>query len=168
MGSDKEESFETKAKEPKRVVKTYTACLWSFLVSLTGGLMLAWWEYEYHPTYRQLWMVPFGLILFTTPVIIWFAIFVSDICSFTEHVRPPDGSVHDPEKMIKKIKNPKHGVMIGVNLVGEINENQEYEVTKGKLRREYCLPQFCKLQGSRLYVFVPIPCSSTRLPTTRS
>ncbi|EOX95609.1 Uncharacterized protein TCM_005055 [Theobroma cacao] len=103
MGSDKEESFETKAKEPKRVVKTYTACLWSFLVSLTGGLMLAWWEYEYHPTYRQLWMVPFGLILFTTPVIIWFAIFVSDICSFTEHVRPPDGSVHDPEKMIKKV-----------------------------------------------------------------
>ncbi|XWS76822.1 hypothetical protein CRYUN_Cryun01aG0210500 [Craigia yunnanensis] len=99
MGSDKEERFKTKMKELVKIVKTYIACLCSFLVSLTGGLMLAWWEYEYHPTNRQLWMVPFGLILFATPLIIWFAIFVSGICSFTDDVRPPDGSVHDPEKM---------------------------------------------------------------------
>ncbi|XWS31990.1 hypothetical protein CRYUN_Cryun23aG0122200 [Craigia yunnanensis] len=92
MGSDKEERFETEMKEPTKIVKTYIACLWLFLVSLTGGLMLTWWEYKYHPTNRQLWMVPFGLILFTTPLIIWLAIFVSDICSFTDDVRPPDGS----------------------------------------------------------------------------
>lgn len=90
-------------KELMKIAKTYIACLWSFLVSLTGGLMLAWWEYEYHPTNTQLWMVPFGLILFATPLIIWFAIFVSDICNFTDDARPPDGSVHDPEKMIKQV-----------------------------------------------------------------
>ncbi|XVF33096.1 hypothetical protein REPUB_Repub17cG0138800 [Reevesia pubescens] len=103
MDSNKEERFETKMKEPKKIVSTYIACLWSFLVSLTGGLMLAWWKYEYHPTNSQLWMVPFGLILFVTPLIIWFAIFVSDICCFTEDVRPSDGSVCDPEKMIKQV-----------------------------------------------------------------
>ncbi|XWS35943.1 hypothetical protein CRYUN_Cryun20dG0040000 [Craigia yunnanensis] len=90
-------------KESKNILKTYIACLCSFLVSLSGGLMLAWWEYEYHPTNSQLWMVPFGLILFATPLIIWFAIFVSEICSFTEDVRPRDESVDDPEKMIKQV-----------------------------------------------------------------
>ncbi|XVE73644.1 hypothetical protein DITRI_Ditri11bG0135000 [Diplodiscus trichospermus] len=93
-----------------KIVKTHIACLWSFLVSLAGGLMLAWWEYEYHPTNRQLWMVPFGLILFATPLIIWFAIFVSNICSFTDDVRTPDhGSVdHDPEKMMKQVISTSH------------------------------------------------------------
>ncbi|XVF22302.1 hypothetical protein REPUB_Repub12eG0161200 [Reevesia pubescens] len=103
MGSEKEKRFETKMKEPKKIVNTYIACLWSFLVSLSGALMLAWWESEYHPTNSQLWLVPLGLILFATPLFIWFAIFVSYICGFTEDVTPPDGSVHDPEKMIKLV-----------------------------------------------------------------
>ncbi|XVE77328.1 hypothetical protein DITRI_Ditri13aG0053700 [Diplodiscus trichospermus] len=103
MGFDKGETFETKTKEPNKIVKTYIAFLWSFLVSLTGGLLLAWWEYEYHPTNSQLWMVPFGLILFATPLVIWLAIFVSDICSLTEDVKPPDGSADDPEKMIRQV-----------------------------------------------------------------
>ncbi|XVF72959.1 hypothetical protein PTKIN_Ptkin12aG0162200 [Pterospermum kingtungense] len=95
MGFDKEERCETKTKEQTKIGKPYIACLWSFLVSLAGALLLAYWEYEYHPTNSQLWMVPFGLILFVTPLIIWFAIFVSDIFCF------PDDHVHDPEKMIK-------------------------------------------------------------------
>ncbi|KAL4354176.1 hypothetical protein GQ457_06G019340 [Hibiscus cannabinus] len=72
-------------------VASQGACLWSFLVSLGGGLLLGWWEYEYHPENRQLWMVPFGLILFSTPLIIWFAIFVSDICSCTDCSPPAAG-----------------------------------------------------------------------------
>ncbi|GMI66739.1 hypothetical protein HRI_000343200 [Hibiscus trionum] len=91
---------ESKTTEPRNIAKTYAACLWSFLVSLAGGLLLGWWEYEYHPENRQLWMVPFGLILFSTPVIIWFAIFVSDICSCTEEA---DGSNHEPDKAIKLV-----------------------------------------------------------------
>ena len=90
-------------KKSKKILKTYIACLWSFLASLSRGLMLAWWEYEYHPTNSQLWMVPFGLIWFATPLIVWFAIFVSDIYSFTEDVRSRDDSVNDPEKMIKQV-----------------------------------------------------------------
>ncbi|OMP08680.1 hypothetical protein COLO4_06217 [Corchorus olitorius] len=105
----REEKFdhETKTKEPKK--RSYVACLWSFLVSLSGGLLLAWWEHEYHPTYSQLWMVPVGLILFGTPVMIWFAISVSHFCKFTEDASPSvDGSslvhqYHDPEKMIKQV-----------------------------------------------------------------
>ncbi|KAK8565654.1 hypothetical protein V6N12_059209 [Hibiscus sabdariffa] len=104
MGSDKEKMSESNPTEgPRKIVKTYAACLWSFLVSLGGGLLLGWWEYEYHPENRQLWMVPFGLILFSTPLIIWFAIFVSDICSCTEDVTqsPADGENHEPDKVIK-------------------------------------------------------------------
>lgn len=77
MGTDKEEKH-VENQEPKKIVRTCTACLWSFLVSITGGLMLCWWEYEHHPTNSQLWMVPFGLILFVTPVIAWFAVLVSE------------------------------------------------------------------------------------------
>lgn len=47
---------------------------------MAGGLLLLWWDYEYHPTNSQLWMVPFGLILFVTPVIACFAVVVSEAC----------------------------------------------------------------------------------------
>ncbi|GMI73669.1 hypothetical protein HRI_001036200 [Hibiscus trionum] len=104
MDSDKQKRFETKTKESQKTVSTCTACLWSCLVSLSGGLMLGWWMYEYHPTNSQLWMVPFGLILFVTPLLIWFAVFVSDVCSYTGEVRPTDGSpVHDPENMLTQV-----------------------------------------------------------------
>ncbi|ONI23570.1 hypothetical protein PRUPE_2G195800 [Prunus persica] len=83
MGSNKEEK-DASYLEHERVVKTRKACFWSILVSVAGGLMLGWWEYQYHPTNRQLWMVPFGLILFATPVIVWFSVMASDICNLKD------------------------------------------------------------------------------------
>ncbi|KAE7999305.1 hypothetical protein FH972_003750 [Carpinus fangiana] len=82
---------------------------WSLMVSMIGGLTLGWWEYEYHSTNSQLWMVPFGLILLLTPLLVWFSVFVSDICSSevvgarlpiaSEPVRQPrDAVCDDPER----------------------------------------------------------------------
>ncbi|KAI6707803.1 hypothetical protein NL676_010765 [Syzygium grande] len=56
-------------------------CGWAFAVSLAGGLMLGWWEHQYHPNNRQLWMVPVGLILFLTPLFAWLSLVISDLCS---------------------------------------------------------------------------------------
>ncbi|KAG8477526.1 hypothetical protein CXB51_030891 [Gossypium anomalum] len=102
MGSEEDKILESKMKGSKKTMNTFMACLWSFLVSLGGSLLLAWWEYQYHPTNRQLWMVPFGLILFFTPLIVWFAIFVSDIFSLTPDVTQPAASIHHPEKLSKQ------------------------------------------------------------------
>ncbi|PPR95647.1 hypothetical protein GOBAR_AA25019 [Gossypium barbadense] len=105
MGSEEDKILERKMKGCKKTMNIFMACLWSFLVSLGGGLLLAWWEYQYHPTNRQLWMVPFGLILFFTPLIVWFAIFVSDILSLTPDVSQPAASIHHPEKLSKQESN---------------------------------------------------------------
>nr|KYP71983.1 hypothetical protein KK1_011268 [Cajanus cajan] len=40
------------------------------LLSIAGALVLGWWLHKYHPTNTQLWMVPFGFLLFLTPLII--------------------------------------------------------------------------------------------------
>ncbi|KAI3444357.1 hypothetical protein Pfo_001022 [Paulownia fortunei] len=90
----------------RRIVKTWIGCLGSFTLSLVGGLILAWWELNYHPTNDQQWMVPLGLILFVTPVIVWLAIFISDFCNSTDlyistQINSPGTShkksSHDPE-----------------------------------------------------------------------
>ncbi|CAK7348646.1 unnamed protein product [Dovyalis caffra] len=83
MGTSKEDQkYEANQEYSEKIVKTYIICLWSFLVSLAGALLLLWWDYEHHPTNSQLWMVPFGLILFVTPVIAWFAAVVSETCNY--------------------------------------------------------------------------------------
>ncbi|KAF8024529.1 hypothetical protein BT93_F1644 [Corymbia citriodora subsp. variegata] len=56
-------------------------CGWAFAVSMAGGLMLGWWEHQYHRSNRQLWMVPVGLILFLTPLFAWLSLVISDLCS---------------------------------------------------------------------------------------
>ncbi|PRQ58580.1 putative ATP-synthase-associated protein [Rosa chinensis] len=81
MGSYKEDEDTSYSDLERSVVKRRAACFGSILVSVAGGLLLGWWEYQYHPSYRQLWMVPFGLILFATPVIVWFSLVVSHICN---------------------------------------------------------------------------------------
>ncbi|GKV13165.1 hypothetical protein SLE2022_030530 [Rubroshorea leprosula] len=117
MGLGKEQRDETIAtsslgERVGRFVKTYAACFWSFLVSIAGGVMLGWWEYAYHPSNRQLWMVPFGLILFSTPAFIWFAVFVSDFCDCSEvdqlPVKQSDVLVRDPERSSDDIKPNKY------------------------------------------------------------
>lgn len=99
------ERHEAEQMESEKRVKTCIACLWSLVVSLTGGLMLGYWVYKYHPTNTQLWMVPFGLLLFATPAFIWFAVIFSEICncnSKSGHVVPASSSlgdsVHDPKR----------------------------------------------------------------------
>ncbi|KAK6777296.1 hypothetical protein RDI58_024013 [Solanum bulbocastanum] len=39
-----------------------------------GGVILTWWSSKFHTSNRQLWMVPLGLILVVTPIIICLAI----------------------------------------------------------------------------------------------
>ena len=82
MGTFKKEKCQANQECPETKVKTYMLCLWSFLASMAGGLLLLWWGYEYHPTNSQLWMVPLGLILFFTPAIAWFAVVVSGTCKY--------------------------------------------------------------------------------------
>ncbi|KAJ6710260.1 hypothetical protein OIU74_011194 [Salix koriyanagi] len=79
MGTLEEDKHE--ADEEYYSEKTYENCLWSILVSMAGGLLLLWWGYEHHPTNTQLWMVPFGLILFLTPLIAWVALVGSGTCT---------------------------------------------------------------------------------------
>ena len=112
MGSFKEGRDESH-KEQKERVKTCIVYSWSFMVSMIGGLAFTWWEFEYHPTNTQLWMVPFSLILLVTPLFVWFSIFVSDLCSSkmddvpkaSQPVRPPapDNSACDLERGSKKL-----------------------------------------------------------------
>lgn len=67
--------------ESKRIItKQYMMILvFSLLISMLGGSLLGWWHHKYHSTNRQLWMVPFGLIFFLTPLIIWFSLFISHL-----------------------------------------------------------------------------------------
>ncbi|RDY01147.1 hypothetical protein CR513_15566, partial [Mucuna pruriens] len=69
-------------KENQGITKPYYVMIFisSLLLSITGGSMLGWWLHKYHPKNRQLWMVPFGLILLFTPVIVWFSLIISDLC----------------------------------------------------------------------------------------
>ncbi|KAM0048163.1 putative ATP-synthase-associated protein [Helianthus debilis subsp. tardiflorus] len=71
MGSSEKE---TKAKTMKGLV----AFCGSFLITMVGGFVLLLWEIKYHPSNSQLWMVPFGLIMFLTPVLACLASFISD------------------------------------------------------------------------------------------
>ncbi|TKY64133.1 hypothetical protein E2542_SST14023 [Spatholobus suberectus] len=80
----------------------------SLLVSIVGGSLLGWWLHKYHPKNRQLWMVPFGLILLLTPVIVWFSLIISDLCiskneeedvfKMNQRIHPLDESLCDPKR----------------------------------------------------------------------
>lgn len=94
-------------REPKKIVQICLAWLGSFLVSMAGGLVLACWISKYHPTNKQLWMVPFGLVMFTTPILVWFVLVCSDICNLNcngdvswskQQVPPLDRSIPDLER----------------------------------------------------------------------
>ncbi|KAF5946174.1 hypothetical protein HYC85_016402 [Camellia sinensis] len=108
MGSYKEEENRDgiSYNRFRKIVKACVACLASFLISMVGGLILVWWVVKHHHSNTQLWMVPVGLIIFITPVIVFFSTFISDLCKPKEAgvsrlnhpVMPLDNSVGDPER----------------------------------------------------------------------
>ncbi|KAL2336257.1 hypothetical protein Fmac_010703 [Flemingia macrophylla] len=97
-------------KENQGITKCYYLMIFmsSLLISTVGGSLLGWWLLKYHPTNRQLWMVPFGLILFLTPVIVWFSFIMSDLCicknreddvfMTNQRIHPLSDSLSDPKK----------------------------------------------------------------------
>ncbi|KAF5743884.1 hypothetical protein HS088_TW08G00472 [Tripterygium wilfordii] len=92
MGRYKEERYVGSDQlEKQQIVKNSFNCMWLFCVSIAGGLVLGWWEHEYHPTNSHQWMVPLGLILFITPVLIWLAVFTSEMWNsdVLTNVTPP-------------------------------------------------------------------------------
>lgn len=67
--------------------------VFSLLISMFGGSLLVWWLHKYHSTNRQLWMVPFSLIFFLTPLIIWFSLFISHLCISKSDEKLEDASM---------------------------------------------------------------------------
>lgn len=67
--------------ERQKITKPFVMILvFSLLISIGGGSLLGWWLHKYHSTNRNLWMVPFGLVFFLTPLTIWFTLFISHLC----------------------------------------------------------------------------------------
>lgn len=81
-------------KKSRWITKPYLVILFltSLLISIGGGSVLGWWLYRYHPTNKQLWMVPFGFVLFLTPIIVCLSLIVPD------PVVDDDYSLSDPKK----------------------------------------------------------------------
>ncbi|KAI4355294.1 hypothetical protein L6164_004083 [Bauhinia variegata] len=77
MGKGSRKGEENEDKENHKTSMVYLMIL---LFCITGGLVFGWWLYKYHPTDRHLWMVPFGLVLLITPIIICFSLLVPDLC----------------------------------------------------------------------------------------
>ncbi|KAI9093889.1 hypothetical protein K1719_026887 [Acacia pycnantha] len=83
-------------------------------IHVAGGSVLVWWNVKYRSENSELWMVPFGLILFLTPMVIWFSLIVSDLCVSSSKedekfipgsnrlVHPIDDSVWDPKRWSEK------------------------------------------------------------------
>ncbi|KAH1196198.1 hypothetical protein GmHk_19G056525 [Glycine max] len=59
----------------------------SLLISIAGASMLGWWLHKYHPSNTQLWMVPFGFLLFLTPLIICLSVILPDLCLATARIQ---------------------------------------------------------------------------------
>lgn len=76
------EEDKDRIKSFRKIMKK--AFLGSVLISLIGGVLLSYWEFKFHDTNSELWMVPVGLILFFTPVIVWSSVAVSEMISTTE------------------------------------------------------------------------------------
>ncbi|KAF8712687.1 hypothetical protein HU200_028448 [Digitaria exilis] len=57
---------------------------------MAGAALLAWWAVAFHPSYKQLWMVPLGLVLACTPPIVCIALRLSgDGRGGSSRVPPP-------------------------------------------------------------------------------
>ena len=107
MGSNEGEENGDHKKTSRWITKPYLIIyLLSLLISIAGGSVLGWWLYKYHPTNRQLWMVPFGFVLFITPIIGCLSLVVPDLCASKtdeegafQRTDPVDDSLCDPKRL---------------------------------------------------------------------
>ncbi|KAJ0964087.1 hypothetical protein J5N97_029209 [Dioscorea zingiberensis] len=53
----------------------------SILAIAGGGAILVWWALAFHPSNKQLWMVPLGLVLLGTPLVAGFSLLASSACA---------------------------------------------------------------------------------------
>lgn len=70
-------AMESAMKENMKSCKMATWVVSMAVTSMVGGVVFGWWEFRFHPTNRQLWMVPFGLILMTTPMFVIMSLLIS-------------------------------------------------------------------------------------------
>ncbi|TKY61216.1 hypothetical protein E2542_SST11066 [Spatholobus suberectus] len=80
MGSNEGEENGGNKKNRWMITKPCLFILFlSLLISIAGGFVLGWWLHKYHPANRQLWMVPFGFVLFLTPLVICLSVIAPDL-----------------------------------------------------------------------------------------
>ncbi|GJN12603.1 hypothetical protein PR202_ga30894 [Eleusine coracana subsp. coracana] len=68
---------ESALPEKKVVLAAAAADVCLAAVCLAGAALLTWWALAFHPSYGQLWMVPVGLVLACTPVVVCVALHFS-------------------------------------------------------------------------------------------
>ncbi|KAF3325075.1 hypothetical protein FCM35_KLT11232 [Carex littledalei] len=71
-----------KPVSPDNPTKVLAIC--SLLVFLSGTAVIVCWSILFHPSNRQLWMVPFGLVLIGTPITVWCSVLASDSSRLVE------------------------------------------------------------------------------------
>nr|XP_051196232.1 uncharacterized protein LOC127309407 [Lolium perenne] len=59
------------------------------VVGLGGGALLVWWAAAFHRANARLWMVPVGLVLLGTPLVVWLSVFASGPCDRSSSRVPP-------------------------------------------------------------------------------
>ncbi|KAL3622307.1 hypothetical protein CASFOL_033718 [Castilleja foliolosa] len=63
-------------------------CLGLCVMSLLGMFMLGWWAFKYLSSNDEQWMVPLGLVLFLTPLLVSLALFISHSCDSSSTPKP--------------------------------------------------------------------------------
>lgn len=84
MESAMKEEREGKRKENLKssMMKTWVSMA---VTSMMGGLVFGWWEFQFHSTNRQLWMVPFGLVFMIAPIFVMMSVLISSFCTSMDH-----------------------------------------------------------------------------------
>lgn len=90
-----------KLGEETNCARTLVASICWLLMIATGGATLVWWGVYYHPTNQQLWMVPAGLVLSVTPVVVSVSVLASEFLRLSRPVAPA-GSTQFPETCLEE------------------------------------------------------------------
>ncbi|BAT98157.1 hypothetical protein LR48_Vigan11g022400 [Vigna angularis] len=113
MGTSKvvgDEEYENKEKQGMKKSHYFMVFISSLLISISGGSLLGWWLHKYHPANKQLWMVPFGLILLFTPFIVCLSVIISgpaihkndeeDVLNTNQRIHPLTNSLCGPNRLL--------------------------------------------------------------------